>query len=154
MEELIWPITYWHWLAFGFVILAIEMTIGTFDLLWIGLAALLTALFEGLAPGAFTAIEYQLGVFAASSIVLVLLGRTLFSGMRNKPNDSPQLNQRMEAMIGRRGVTASRFEAGAGRVKIGDTEWMGESQDGGPLEAGVTVTVEAVDTTKVIVRAV
>ena len=154
MEEFFWPITHWHWMAIGFTILAIEVSIGTFDLLWIGLAALLTALFKAFAPEAFAGLEYQLGVFAFFSIVLLVAGRTVFSGMRNQPNDAPQLNQRMASMIGQRGVTASAFVGGSGRVKIGDTEWMGESFDGSAIEAGMTVTVEAVDSTKLIVKQV
>ena len=47
LPEFMWPITFWHWLALGLVILAIEVSIGTFDLLWIGLAALLTAAYQG-----------------------------------------------------------------------------------------------------------
>lgn len=154
LPEFMWPITLWHWLALGLVILAIEVSIGTFDLLWIGLAALLTAAYQGLAPAGITGLEYQLAVFTISSIVLVIAGRTVFSGMRNQPNDAPQLNQRMEAMIGQRGTAVSEFQSGAGRVRIGDTEWLGESFDGSPIAEGATVSVEAVDSTKVIVKTV
>ena len=38
-------LTIWHWIGLGIVLLAIEVAVGTFDLLWIAAGAFLTALF-------------------------------------------------------------------------------------------------------------
>ena len=38
-------LTIWHWVGLGVVLLAIEVAVGTFDLLWVAAGAFLTALF-------------------------------------------------------------------------------------------------------------
>ena len=44
----LWPPTAWHWLALGLILLSIEMMTGTWDLLWVGLAAMFTSAFARL----------------------------------------------------------------------------------------------------------
>ncbi|MEL7451845.1 MAG: NfeD family protein [Pseudomonadota bacterium] len=150
--EIMTPIEVWHWVALGLILIGIEVAAGTFDLLFVGLAAFATAAFKALAPEAITGWPWQVAVFAVSSIVLIVLSRTVFSDMRNRDNQKPGLNQRMVAMIGKRGIVASDFEAGAGRVKIGDTEWSAESVDGTDVSAGETVIVESAVLTTLKVR--
>ncbi|MEL7480564.1 MAG: NfeD family protein [Pseudomonadota bacterium] len=152
MLEFLSSLEAWHWIAFGLVLIGIEIAIGTFDLLFIGLAALATALFKVLAPAGYTGWEWQLGVFTIASLVLIILGRTVFAGMRRANNDKPHLNQRTVAMIGKRGVVTTSFEAGSGRIRIGDTEWSAETADGHDLLKGVTVVVEAAELTVLKVR--
>jgi len=55
-------------------------------------------------------------------------------------------------MIGKRGVVTTSFEAGSGRIRIGDTEWSAETADGHDLLKGVTVVVEAAELTVLKVR--
>ena len=43
MEDILtWPPNYWHWLALALVLFSIEMMTGTWDLLWVSIAAALT----------------------------------------------------------------------------------------------------------------
>ena len=153
MTDLLLPLTVWHWLAIALILFGIEMAFGTFDLLFVSLAAFGTAAFAAFGPAPLNGWEGQLAVFAAASTGLVVLGRTVFAGMRRVVGEHPTLNRRMESLIGERAAVTRSFQAGTGRVKIGDTEWLAESVDGTNYGIGDTVTVEAHRSTKVIVKA-
>lgn len=144
----------WHWVALGLILIGIEVAAGTFDLLFIGIAAFATALFEVVAPGALGNWQWQICFFAVSSFVLVVLSRTIFADMRSTDNKKPGLSQRMVNMIGSRGVVTQTLTTGSGRVKIGDTEWSAESLDGSDLAAGTKIVVEETEMTVVKVKPV
>ncbi len=150
IEVLFSSLTVWHWLVLGLVLFGIEVLIGTYDLLWIASAALLTALYAALPlPGGW---QVEVIVFAVAALVLVLVGRTLFKGLRLKENTThPTLNQRGAGMVGQTGITVSTFVAGQGRVRIGDSEWSASSANGADLKKGVTVSVSAADGTRLTV---
>ena len=138
----LWPPTAWHWLALGLVLLSVEMMIGTFDLLWIAIAAAVTSAFAAFAPDSLTSTEGQLLVFAIASVGLFIVGRTVFRKMRENVEEHPTLNKRMASTIGSRGTVSKAFSGGLGRVKLGDTVWSAETMDGGDLSEGVGVIVE------------
>lgn len=150
----LWPPTAWHWLAVGLVLLTIEMASGTFDLLWVAIAAGVTSLFAAFAPASFGGWESQLAVFAIASIVLVIIGRTVFRSMRDGGPEHPTLNKRMATTIGERATVTETFEAGSGRVKLGDTEWSAQALDGSNLTEGTTVIVDGTDGNRLKVRPV
>jgi len=152
MEQL-WPLTAWHWLAIGLLMFGIEMMTGTFDLLMVSLAAWATAAFAAFAPAAMATWQGQLVFFGIASVGLIILGRTVFAGLRGAVEEHPTLNKRMASLIGKRGLVASDFSAGQGKVKIGDTEWMAEAVDGADFAAGQTIIVESAESTVVKVRA-
>ncbi|MEL6664248.1 MAG: hypothetical protein AAFR33_14725, partial [Pseudomonadota bacterium] len=82
LVEFLWPVTIWHWLAVAAILFGIEMMLGTFDLLLIAIAALVAAAWTAFAPGGLGAWEMQLFVFFVTSVVLIVLGRTVFNGLR------------------------------------------------------------------------
>lgn len=142
INELIWPLTVWHWVALGLILLSIEMLVGTFDLLWIAIAAGITAIFTAIAPAGLSEWQGQLIFFAIASTGLLVLGRTVFAGMRRLAGDHPTLNKRMDRTLGQRAVVVSSFSGGMGRVRLGDTEWSAETVDGSNPDAGASVVVE------------
>ncbi|MEM6410365.1 MAG: NfeD family protein [Pseudomonadota bacterium] len=144
----------WHWIALGLVLIGIEVAAGTFDLLFIGLAAFATALFAAVAPGSLADWQGQMFFFAGTAIALIVLSRTVFSDIRKQSNDKPGLNQRMVGMIGSRGVVTQGFSAGSGRVKIGDTEWSAQTSDGSDVDVGTTIVVEGAELTVLRVKPV
>ncbi|GAB5458253.1 MAG: NfeD family protein [Henriciella sp.] len=149
-----WPPTAWHWLAIGLILLTIEMGTGTFDLLWVAIAAGVTSLFAAFAPDTLAGWEGQLVVFAITSIVMVIIGRTVFRSMRDGGPEHPTLNKRMATTIGERATVTETFQAGSGRVKLGDTEWSAQSLDGANLVEGMTVIVDGTDGNQLKVRPV
>lgn len=152
MPDLLGQLGLWHWLGLAIALLVIEMMTGTFDLLWVAVAAAMTCLFAGLAPDMWTDWPYQVGFFSIVAIALVFIGRTLFAGMLHPATSHPELNNRSLQMVGKRAVVASAFKAGIGTVKVGDSIWRAEGENGLEVgqeveiirSAGSTVTVQAV----------
>lgn len=140
-NHLVWPLTAWHWLALALILLSIEMAVGTFDLLWIAIAAGITAIFAAIAPAGLAEWQGQLIFFGVAAVGLLILGRTVFAGMRRLAGEHPTLNRRMSRTIGQRGVAVSDFAGGLGRVKLGDTEWSAETVDGSDPREGASVIV-------------
>lgn len=145
LDFTLWPPTAWHWVALGLMLLSLEMMLGTFDLLWISIAAGLTSAFTAIAPDGITGWQGQLVVFAVASTALFIVGRTLFRQMRENVEEHPTLNKRMAGTLGQRGVVAEDFNGGIGRVKLGDTVWSAQSVDGANLASGAAVVVEATE---------
>ena len=152
LDLTLWPLTAWHWLALGLLLLTIEMMTGTWDLLWVGIAALFTSAFAAFAPASMAGWEGQLIFFAIASTVLFTTGRTLIRKMREDVEEHPTLNKRMASTLGQRGVVAEDFRGGIGQIKLGDTVWSAQSLDGANLAGGVAVIVEATEGTVLKVR--
>lgn len=142
LNDLIWPLTAWHWLALALILISIEMAVGTFDLLWVSIAAGVTAIFAAIAPAGLDGWQGQLIFFAIAATGLLVLGRTVFAGMRKLAGDHPTLNRRMRRTVGQRGLVVAGFSGGMGRVRLGDTEWSAETLDGSNPEEGVAIIVE------------
>ena len=154
MEFLMTELTWWHWVALGLVLFGIEMMTGTFDLLMISIAPMLTALFAGLAPEGLAGWQGQLVVFGIAAVVLVAGGR-VFLTRRGPPPEHPTLNKRMAGLVGQHGQATRDFVAGTGQVQIGDTVWGAEAVPGEPpVLAGDTVVVSATDGNTALVRKV
>lgn len=155
MDLLLSDLTVWHWVGLALILIAIEMMLGTFDLLWVSIAAAVAALFTGFAPEAWTSWTNQIIVFAVMSCILVILGRTMFADARNAKNTShPTLNARGERMVGKRAIVAGEFSAGVGRVKFGDTEWRAEASEDHMFSVGQEVEITAASGSTVTIKPV
>jgi inner membrane protein len=144
-------LTVWHWVGVGIVLLTLEIAVGTFDLLWVAMAAFVTALFALIVPGTAGEWQGQLVFFGAVAVAFVVMGRTVFKGLRRPQATHPNLNDRMATLIGERGEAASTFLNGHGRVKIGDTVWQAEAEIDGIVE-GAAIVVAGADGTLLKVR--
>lgn len=134
-------LTIWHWLGLGIVLMAIEVAVGTFDLLWVALGAFLTALFALLVPLPVGGWQGQLTFFGLMALVFVISGRTVFKGLRNRSTSHPNLNDRLANMVGEPGHAATAFEGGSGKVKVGDTVWLAHQADGAAIALGDAIVV-------------
>ena len=152
LDRTLWPPNAWHWLALALILFSIEMMTGTWDLLWVSIAAAFTSAFAAFAPSGIAGWEGQLIFFAIATVILFIMGRTLFRRMREDVEEHPTLNKRMAGTLGQRGVVADDFSGGLGRVKLGDTVWSAQSVDGANLASGSAVIVEATEGTVLKVR--
>lgn len=146
-------ITPWHWLGLALVLIGLEMMFGTYDLLWLSGAAFLTAGYAVIAPAGMDGWQTHLIVFAIAGVILVVLGRTAFSGLRQAKSDRPNLNQKGKTLVGRRAIAVSEFVAGEGRVKIGDSTWMAVTSGDVAISEGMEVTISEVKGTLLTVSA-
>ena len=109
----------WLWLALGIFLVALEILVPSFVIIWPGLAALLMALLVWLAPG-FSG-QALVAIFAALSILLLFGGRALMARIEQ---DEPQttLNARGKNLIGREAKVLN-VSGGQGKVEIDGIQW-------------------------------
>ena len=134
----------WNWMVLGFVLLALEIVVPGFFLLWIGVAALVTgAISLALWDAGFWTWHAQVLVFLALSLVTVLAGRR-FMKFGGDASDEPLLNRRGEQLVGRITTLTEPIVDGRGRVRIGDTMWRVSGPD---LPVGTQVRIKGATAT-------
>lgn len=132
-------LSFWDWLAFGTVLLILEVFGAGGYLLWIGVAAaavgVLTYVFPEL-PWA-----WQFLVFALLSVLTAVFW---WQRQRSsaKPSDAPGLNRRGSEFVGRSFVLHEAIVDGRGKIKAGDSLWLVTGPD---LPAGSSVRVTGQD---------
>jgi inner membrane protein len=103
--ELMW----WHWVALGLGLIAMEMFVATFFLLWFGLGALITGIVAFLLPVSFVA---QILIWALASSAMVAVWMKYFKS----PNRT-HAGQSKEGVLGITGlVTRPVTETGEGEI--------------------------------------
>ncbi len=103
--ELVW----WHWVALGLGLIALEMFIPTFFMLWMGVGALLTGLASVLLPLSFTA---QMLIWTLASATMAAVWVKYF-----KSPDRTHVGQAKEGVLGITGlVTRPVTETGEGEI--------------------------------------
>lgn len=126
------------WGILALALAAAEIFVPGVFLLWLAIAAALTAVVELLLPmnGAF-----QLLVFSVLSALSVSGGRLWYLA-RPAGSQDPLLNDRSARLIGRSVVVAEPIVQGEGRVKVDDSSWPAKGPD---APAGTRLTVVEVE---------
>ncbi|MCP5383982.1 MAG: NfeD family protein [Sphingomonadaceae bacterium] len=119
------PDPHWVWLAIGLVLAAAEMLVPGVFLIWMAGAALITGILTFFLP---IGLPLQIAIFAVLAIVAVFAGRTW---IRSHPivEADPKMNRRGARLAGEIAVVVQAIEAGSGRVKHGDSEWLARGAD-------------------------
>lgn len=136
----------WSWWVLGFVLLGLELLVPGFVLVWFGVAALLVGI---LALMVDWPIQTLALIWAAASIVLLILGRRWFRSDRATSAD-PHLNDRASRLIGRVFTLAEPLTENGGRLHIDDSVWR---ITGPLLPVGTRVEVTAAEGTTLVVVA-
>jgi membrane protein implicated in regulation of membrane protease activity len=137
----------WNWLIFGVILMALELIAPGVFLFWLGLAALLT----GLVSFAFTpSWQVQILMFAVFAAVAVPVWRRLARSSAADSADSPFLNKRADALVGRVFTLEKPIVDGAGTVRIDDTVWRVAGPD---APAGSRVRIVQADGARLTVAA-
>lgn len=125
-------------MVLGLALAALELATPAFLFLPMGLAAGVVGLMLALFPG--VPWVGQLGVFAAVSVVSVLVGRAY---LRRHPiaSDEPTLNRRGHRYIGRVFTLDAPIVNGVGKIRVDDSTWKVAGPD---APAGVRVRVTGV----------
>jgi inner membrane protein len=135
----------WNWMVVGCILLALEIVLPGFFLLWIGLAAIVTGA-ASLLPwnSGWWGWEIQALVFVVLAVIFAWLGSKVMSKSRSDP-DADLLNQRSAQLIGKLATLTEPIKDGRGRVRIGDTLWRVSGPD---LPVGTQVRVKAAAATE------
>lgn len=114
----------WIWLIIGLALMALEMLVGTFVLLVLGLSSIMAALFA-----AFNAdLSWQLVAFSVTALVGGLLLR------RRKYNSKPEVEQDLD--VGQMVQVVEVRPDGSARVMYRGAQWSAVSESGEPLQVG------------------
>ena len=132
----------WWWIAFAFVIGAIEMLTGTFVLIWLGLAAFSMAIILVISPGLSG--ELQIAIFAGLCVVLTFIGRGLLSRFGDGGKVHETLNQRSNLVVGRT-AKVLEIDNGEGIVEIEGMRWRARLDGTGNFSIGDKVRVVDAD---------
>ena len=88
-ETVLW----WHWIVFGIALLILDMTMGTFFILGLGVAAIIVGLIDALVDTSFTA---ELTIWMILSILAIA---AWFKWFREEPiTESGQSNYRLDTL--------------------------------------------------------
>lgn len=116
---------HWVWFTVGLVLCGVEMLVPGIYLVWLGLAAL--------AIGAIVfvtepSLAMQVIVFVSLSLIFAYSSKRW---LRDKSNEStdPLLNRRGARLVGETAMVTQAIAHGAGRVKLGDSEWIAHGPD-------------------------
>jgi len=151
--EFLQAMPFWYWWVFAIGLLTIELMTGSTYFLWPAIAAALVG-FLTLWPldGAW---QMQLILFAGFTTALsVFAPRYVRPWLHKTQADHLTLNERGAQKIGRKASVDGDFENGVGKIRLGDTLWLAESETGEDFAAGAQVEVTRAEGTKIFVKAV
>jgi membrane protein implicated in regulation of membrane protease activity len=133
-------IPWWAWTIGAAALALAELHVPGSYLVWIALGAAVTAAADAAWELSLSA---QVGVFAGASALSCVGGYFVYRRtiQDRRLDETIPLNQRSLAMVGARGIVSAAFEAGRGKVRLGDSVWLAEGPD---LAEGTPVIVTAV----------
>ncbi len=129
---------YFWWIVAALLLLA-EMMAPGFFMIWLAVAAGLTALVHVVAPMAW---ESEVLVFAMLALLAVAASWRVVRRSWAVKSDQPHLNQRSAALVGRSFILPQPIVNGSGKISYQDTLW---DVDGPDLPTGARVRVTAVE---------
>ena len=135
-----------RWLILGVVLLVLEVMTGTTYILWVATAALIVGVLTFILPIGW---QFQLLLFFALSVLLLILGHKYFRVAMNGDDDS-DLNDRAKTMVGMRVKAVADFETGRGRVQVGDSQWRATMLNGNATLGDELRVVEVKGTTLIV----
>ena len=138
MIELIVALGGWAWIIAGALLLALELAVPGAFMMWLGLAAVLVGAISLAIDWSWQA---QCVAFAAFALASVPLWRRLARKVE-PDSESPLLDRRAEALVGRVFTLEKPIVDGVGTVRVDDTIWRVRGPDG---PAGSRVKVVRAD---------
>ena len=139
MWDYLQHLSFWDWLAFGSLLLILEVFGAGGYLLWTGIAAAIVGALTYLFPGLGWAWQFLL--FGCLSILTAVYWWQRQKAAA-KPSDQPGLNQRGSEFVGRTFTLHEAIVSGRGKIKAGDSLWLVSGND---LPAGKQVRVIGLD---------
>ncbi|KAA0071289.1 NfeD family protein [Rhodanobacter sp. T12-5] len=141
--------THYLWWILALLLIAGELLLPGYFLLWIGLAAAAMGVVLWVDPALGMLVQAILfGLLAFASCVGY--ARWLRPRLERRAPGGERLNRRAEQLIGQRYELIEPIVNGRGKARVGDGQWLVSGPD---LPLGSTVEVVAVDGTTLQVRA-
>ena len=109
----------WLWLALGIILVALEILVPSFVLIWPGLAAIVMAVLTWLLPGLSG--QALIALFAGLSILFLFGGRAMMARV-DQAEPQAVLNARGKNLVGREAKVLS-VSGPQGKVEIDGVQW-------------------------------
>jgi inner membrane protein len=119
---------HWTWLALGLALAVAEIAIPGVFLIWLAGAAIVTGVAAWFVP---MGLPVQVVLFAVLAIVSVFAGKR-YLGRNPIEGADPMMNDRGARLIGEVVTITHAIDAGSGRARHGDTEWLVKGPDAEP----------------------
>lgn len=129
----------WSWFILGLLLLAVEVAMPGFFMLWLGIAAILTGI---VALVVVLPWQAEFVVFAVFAVIALGAWLALAKRSTETPADNPFLNQRAAGYVGREFALEEAIVRGVGRMHIDDTVWRLAGPD---LPSGSRVRITRAD---------
>jgi membrane protein implicated in regulation of membrane protease activity len=126
----------WAWIIAGGILLALELAVPGAFMMWLGIAAALVGIISFAVAWSW---QWQCVAFAVFALACVPLWRR-FAHKIEPVSQSPMLNRRAEALVGRVFTLEKPIVDGTGIVRIDDTIWRVHGPDR-PAGSRVRVTL-------------
>jgi inner membrane protein len=139
--------TAWGWGILGVLLMVLELLAPASFMLWIGLAALITAFLVGVFGLSWQAAFLVFGVLCVAS---VLLGKRLM-GQKAHVEAGATFNDRGALLVGQTFALSHPIVGGVGQLKIADSVWRITGVDA-PI--GTQIRVDSLDGTTLVVKKV
>jgi membrane protein implicated in regulation of membrane protease activity len=116
---------HWVWITLGLLLCGVEMLVPGIYLVWLGVAAMATGaiIFINEPP-----LAVQVIIFVSLSLIFAYSSKRWLRDQSNESTD-PLLNRRGARLAGETALVTQAIVHGAGRVKLGDSEWIAHGPD-------------------------
>lgn len=144
---------YWHWMIFGFALMALEIILPSFMMLWFGLSALIIGATLYLIPN--LSLTAQVFLWTVLSIAITV---AWFKWLRPLSKDKTLAGLGKEALIGQTGIVLQAPNInGRGRLRfsapiLGSDEWDFLLQNNQTINVGDRVRVIDISGNSLIVN--
>ena len=135
----------WNWFILAALLLLLEVLAPGSFMLWLGLSAILVGIISAAIAWSWQAQVIAFAVFA----IAALPAWRHFARKVEKPDESPFLNRRAQAYVGRVFTLDKPIVGGIGTIHIDDTVWRVSGPD---CSAGSRVKVARVDGANLLVE--
>ncbi|MHA1540241.1 MAG: NfeD family protein [Alphaproteobacteria bacterium] len=137
LADLLQQMNAWGWLSAALIFLVLELLFSGFFLIWIGAASAGVGVLLLIAP--HTSWEVQYILFGILSVGGILGWRRYAKHNPPEKSDSPTLNRRGDALVGKTFTLVEAVTGGTGRVQVGDTTWSVVCDTDLPIDTTVKV---------------
>ncbi len=115
----------WKWIILGVILFGLELVVPGAFMMWLGIAAILVGLISFAIDWSW---QWQLIAFALFTAASVPLWRR-FARQVDPSLETPYVNRRTEALVGRVFTLEKAIADGVGAVRIDDTVWRVNGPD-------------------------
>ncbi len=138
----------WNWFIIAAVLGVLELLAPGYFMIWHALAALFVG---GLALAIDMNWQLQLALYAIIGLGL-LFASIRFAGSKSGASDRPMLNKRARTHLGKVYRLVAATDNGRGSVRVGDSIWQVQIENGMEMAEGDGVLITDVSGTRLIGR--